>query len=157
MSLPSSMYCIRLCLQCSNIIFNNTTSFSPLEIVTSWGLAHCAAITPKVAENFCFWIPFIKLVQLTQFMFNCGNNQRVEIALKFRRRCNLSTNENTHFCSWQNTSIVAWMQLEFAGHVLGVVGVLHIMYLVSVKATVIILSIKMHPTNVGGGKRVILI
>jgi hypothetical protein len=35
---------------------------------------------------------------------------------------------------------------------LDVVGVLHIMYLVSAKETVIILSTKMHPTNVGRGR-----
>jgi len=34
---------------------------------------------------------------------------------------------------------------------LGVVGVLHIMYLVFAKATVIILSTKINSTNAGGG------
>jgi hypothetical protein len=33
---------------------------------------------------------------------------------------------------------------------LGVVGVLHIMYLVFAKATVMNLNTKMHPTDVGG-------
>jgi hypothetical protein len=35
---------------------------------------------------------------------------------------------------------------------LDVVGVLHIIYLVFAKATVMILSTKMHPTNVGRGR-----
>jgi hypothetical protein len=35
--------------------------------------------------------------------------------------------------------------------ILGIVGVLHIMYFVFLKATVMILSTKMHPTSVGRG------
>jgi alpha/beta superfamily hydrolase len=34
---------------------------------------------------------------------------------------------------------------------LGVVGVLHVMYLVSVKATTIILTTEIHPTHAGKG------
>ena len=39
---------------------------------------------------------------------------------------------------------------------LGVVGVLHTMYLVSAKATVIILGTKMHPTNFKGRRRIFI-
>jgi len=40
---------------------------------------------------------------------------------------------------------------------LGVVGVLHIMYLPFFKATVIILSQKIHTTNVGRGDKICII
>ena len=64
-------------------------------------------------------------------------------------------NENTHFFSWWNLFIVLWHDMARTYRaciigLLGVVGVLHIMYLVFANATVIILSTRIHPTNVGG-------
>ena len=68
----------------------------------------CLRYRRRGMENFHLREYFVKLTQHTQFMSDQDKYQLVRIAFKFRRRRNLSLNENTHFRSWQKLYMVLW-------------------------------------------------
>ena len=61
------------------------------------------------------------------------------------------THDKSQILACQVPSVMRDRQIDWNPTVLGNVGVLHIMYFVFLKATVMILSTKMHPTSVGRG------